>query len=468
MKNLIKSSKNWVKRTVGPIVRASGSQHNPHSIEKWGLTALPAQGLCLRGVPLAELTKRWGSPLHVVDAQRLRENVAAFSATPQGAQGGCEVYYSYKSNPVPGVLRLMHDAGVGAEVISHYEFWLARKLGMPGNRIVYNGPAKSPQSIREAIESDILVLNINHREEIALVASIARELKKRVRVGLRVNTGHGWAAQFGTPIDAREAFSAFRAALNEPWLDVVGVHAHRGGMIHYEHELVPFVQRVLEFLDVLDAELEFRPSILNFGGSLATPTVEHLRSIDQRLNQTFGRRVPAPNSDDSLTIERYIKTLVGTIESHFQAKQRPRPRIFVEPGRAMTGNTQLLLTSIMTIKEAAETTYAIMDAGINHAESVRNEYHEVLPVNLYGTPATRRYTLVGPICTPGDTLYASRYLPTLSAGDTLAIMDAGAYFVPFSTSFSFPRPAIVMLDGGREELLRRAETFEDIVRYDNL
>jgi diaminopimelate decarboxylase len=102
------------------------------------------------------------------------------------------------------------------------------------------------------------------------------------------------------------------------------------------------------------------------------------------------------------------------------------------------------------------------------AESVRNEYHQVLPVNRFGEPATQVHTLVGPICSPGDTLYSAVRLPTLNVGDSLAILDAGAYFVPFSTSFSYPRPAIVMVrrDSGEVQQLRLAETFEDLTRLE--
>jgi diaminopimelate decarboxylase len=133
----------------------------------------------------------------------------------------------------------------------------------------------------------------------------------------------------------------------------------------------------------------------------------------------------------------------------------------------MTGDTQLLLGRVHALKAAEDRTYAVLDAGINHAECVRNEYHQLLHVDRPEAGASRLYTVVGPICTPGDTLYPAKRLPELAVGDTLAIMDAGAYFVPFATSFSYPQPAIISLDGGgREQLLRRAETFDDLVTFD--
>jgi diaminopimelate decarboxylase len=121
---------------------------------------------------------------------------------------------------------------------------------------------------------------------------------------------------------------------------------------------------------------------------------------------------------------------------------------------------------VETKSVADGTSFAILDAGINLAETVRYQYHQLLPVNRYGEAPDRTYRLVGPICSPGDILYDACPLPALRPGDSLAIMDAGAYFVPFATSFSFPQPAIVMVEDGRVRRLRRAETYEDLVLLD--
>src|SRR6185312_5279213 len=124
---------------------------------------------------LTDMTARHGSPLFVADAARLDSNAAAFQRVPPGAAAGLEVYYSYKTNPVPAVLSRLHARGIGAEVISEYELWLARRLGVAGDRIVLNGPGRSPAAFRAAVEIGALV-QINHREEIAPLAAIARSV----------------------------------------------------------------------------------------------------------------------------------------------------------------------------------------------------------------------------------------------------------------------------------------------------
>lgn len=462
---LLRSSKQRTKSLLRvAVARAQGAPER-FAPERWQLAPLESGGLALRGASLDGLLERWGSPLFVVDFERLRENVAAFLHVPTGEQG-CEVFYSYKTNPVPGVLRELHAHGVGAEVISEYELWLARRLGVPSNRIVFNGPGKSDASIRAAIELGVEIINLNHREEIARVARIARALGRRPRVGLRINTDEGWSQQFGTPVSGGRALAAFEEALSNGALEVVGLHAHRGGMVRTEGDLTRFVGSVLSFVEMVEARLDCRFEILNFGGSLGLPTVSGLGDRDRKLNQALHRDMPLPHSEGVLDVRRYVELLLSLVGGRYQSHGRHRPRVFVEPGRAMTGNAQMLLSRVMTTKDVGDVKFAVLDAGINVAESARSEYHQVFCVNRFGETSTRVHTLVGPICSPGDTLYPAIRLPDLRPGDSLAIMDAGAYFVPFSTSFSFPRPAIVALDRGEARLLRRRETFEQLVQND--
>lgn len=464
--SLKRFSKEWLKKGLRRAVLTATPPEAGIAPEHWGLDTPQAGNLTLAGVDLAQLATDYGSPLHVVDAARLRSNAARFLAVPPGSRSGCEVYYSYKTNPLPGVLAELHRSGIGAEVISHYELWLALRLGVPASRIVYNGPVKSEASIRLAIEQGILLLNLNHREEIATVARIAAEMGRKPRVGLRVAGLGGWAGQFGTPAANGQALAAYEEAIGTGTLDVVGLHAHRGGMIRTEDELTSFAVAVLGFADTLRERLGLKLEVLDFGGSLASPSVRGLHERELKLNRTLLKDLQAPRPGSSLGIEAYTGLLVELVTKHYDRLSEPTPRVFLEPGRALTSDAQFLLTRVASLKDGGETSFAICDAGINVAESCRSEYHQILLVNERWRESTQTYTIVGPICTPGDTLRWAVRLPRLVVGDTLAIMDAGAYFVPFSTAFSFPRPGVVMIDGGQLVQLRRAESFEDLTRLD--
>lgn len=460
--NLKQTSKAWLKRGLTRALRAQ-SKGAAIPASHWGLHVNAAGQLALGDLQLSDLRDQYGSPLHVVDLDRLRGNARAFLDKPFGRANACEVYSSYKTNPLPGVLTELHACGVGAEVISHYELWLALKLGVPPRHIIFNGPGKSEASLRQAVELGIELINVNHREELELLIAIAKQLGRKPRVGLRVTFG-GWAGQFGIPA-AGEALAAFRYAKESGALDVVALHVHRGGMLSSASELDSHVGGVLSFADLLERELELRLEVLDVGGSLASRSVRSLSARELRLNMTFGRELPAPEPSASLSIRQYTSLLLERVEAHYQARGRQAPRIFVEPGRALTSDTQFLLTSVMSVKQGAERYHAILDAGINLAESCRSEYHQVLALKP-GAGNERIYTLVGPICSPGDTLRWACALPELRSGDGLAIMDAGAYFVPFATSFSFPQPAVIAVSDGRVQQLRRAETFEDLIAYD--
>jgi diaminopimelate decarboxylase len=457
-------SKSWVKRALTQTLSPKSGQGKGIPAEHWGLSG-SGGNLYLNGIGLGDLAAQHGSPLHVVNAERLRDNARRYQAAPQGRKTGCEVFYSYKTNPIPGVLRELHASGIGAEVISPYELWLALELGVSPDKIVYNGPAKSEASIRRAIGLGIQLLNINHPEELPVVARIARELGRKPRVGMRVTTS-GWAGQFGVSATDGQAVSLYEEAMRAGCLDVVGLHVHRGGMIRSFEDLIQYVDGVLAFVDVLQSRLGLRLEILDLGGSLGSPSVRGLSERELRLNRTFFREIEPPDPKGTLHIDGYVTELLARIDTHYARSGEQAPRIFVEPGRSMTSDTQLLLAKVLSLKADRDRTHAILDVGINLAESCRSEYHQVLPLTQRQPGETRVYTLVGPICTPADCLRWAVRLPELRVGDTLAFMDAGAYFVPFSTSFSFPQPAVVMVDGGRVQALRRAETFDDLVSYD--
>ncbi|MEY4508227.1 MAG: hypothetical protein RLZZ450_349 [Pseudomonadota bacterium] len=454
-----------LKLVVGPTARKLGWRRVDLSPSHWGLSRDDDGELRLSGARLSDLSSTYGSPLFVVDGQKLDDNAAEFQQRPAGAQAGVECFYSYKTNPVPAVLSRLHQRGVGAEVISEYELWLARKLGVPGERIVMNGPGRTVAALTQGIELGALIV-INHREEIELVAKLARDLGMRARVGLRVVPAGGWANQFGELLGPA-ALGAYRDMLGRQELDVVALHAHLGGELDSVTRLREFVLGLLAFCNTLRDQLSFWPAILDVGGSLGCRTTTKLTARALRLNSALGLDIALRDPASVLGITEYVQTVVSLVEGHCAGVGLARPRIFVEPGRAMTSNAQMLLCEVMGTKAGGTPglTYAVLDAGINIAEPLRSEYHQIFALRAHQA-GEQLYRIVGPICTLMDTLAWCRRLPALTAGAKLAIMDAGAYFVPFSTSFSFPQPGVVLLDRSLHVLKRRAESFDDVVDRD--
>ena len=431
--------------------------------ELGGLTALDGR-LSLDGVDLAGLLRRHGSPLHVLSAARLRDNARAFRSRPPGVGAAADVFYSYKTNPVPGALKLLHREGIGAEVISHHELWLALRLGVDPSRIIFNGPARSDEAFRLAVERGVKLVNLNAAGEIDRVAAIAASLGKVAEVGIRVCPFAGQAGQFGEPVHGGAALAAFRHALQQKSLRVTGLHVHSGRRYTSARDVAVLLDAVLPFVAALHRAFGLSLETLDLGGGLAVPSAAPIADADQRLCRSLEVELPAPDPGATMPIPDYVGQILRAVEADAREREVPAPRVILEPGRAMTGNAQLLLTQVVSLKTDDEgLDHAILDAGVNVAQAVQHEFHQLLPVENVAAPRGRVYRLCGPICTHGDVLYNAVHLPALAGGDALAIMDSGAYFVPFSTRFSYPLPAVVLVDQGREQILQRAETSEDLL-----
>ncbi|MEM7793144.1 MAG: alanine racemase [Cyanobacteria bacterium P01_C01_bin.118] len=424
--------------------------------------------LRLHGVSLNDILERYGSPLHVLNTQKLKQNAHGLMYGRQQNQL-LNVYYSYKTHPVPRVLQLLHSYGLGAEVISPYELWLALHLGVDPQKIIYNGPAKSDESIETAIVKGIRLLNVNHREELDRFAKIARQVGKKANIAIRLVFSKGWSGQFGLGVDTGEALDTYRQALAMPEFNVIGVHCHRGVLFEDLQDMASYLQGIKDFLDTLYKECDFHPEILDVGGSFGIPTVRYLSESEIKISRTFRIETREPTPDTYPSLEDFAEFISQDLTAYFKQVNRPIPELAVEPGRAITGNTQMLLSTVVDTKESTETfTYGILDAGVSVAEIVQSEFHQVFPLQHKSQPK-ELYRLVGPICHMGDTLYNAWRLPKLTKGEALVIMDSGAYFVPEARAFSFPKPGVVGLSSdGNSFVIRKSDTFESIIHMDCL
>src|SRR6266550_1267133 len=194
----------------------------------WDMTQNSPGHLCVRGHDLVTIAEACGTPLHVVDEVRLERNLRGFLDAFRRHYSRVEVACSYKTNPLPGVLQRLHAWGAWAEVISHFELWLALRLGVPPDRIIYNGPGKTRESLDVAVEQKIAVINIDGHSEIDLIENVAEKHGVTQSVGIRVVTSVGWSDQFGLPIANGAAHEAARRLRGCRHVDLAGLHLHLG------------------------------------------------------------------------------------------------------------------------------------------------------------------------------------------------------------------------------------------------
>ncbi len=434
--------------------------------ETWGASVSPSGRLVIGECDVVDLAAQFGTPLLVVDRGRLEADYRRFHESFFRLHPKVEIAYSYKTNPLPGVIAVLHELGALAEVISHFELWLAIRLGVSPSRILLNGPGKTRSVIEFAVGHGVKLINIDSLEEIEVVAAAARNAGRRQQVGVRVITSVGWSSQFGLTIQSGDAFEAFRKLKQEKGLVPIGLHAHLGTGIRNVRSYLKAVREIMEFARSLRSVLGVEISYFDLGGGFGVPTVQPFDSWDYRLMRNG--RPPAPvDVTAAPTPFDYARGIVEIVRRFYPLASVNQPTVAFEPGRALTSSAQSLVLQVLSVKRGArDSPTVILDGGKNLALPTGYECHELLPVNRAGQKRDRRYNFFGPLCHPGDDLFVEKAFALVEPGDFVAIMDAGAYFVPNQTNFSHARPAAVLVENGNATLLRARESFEDIVMRD--
>ena len=439
-------------------------------ISSWDLSIKSNDHLLMDDCDLVELANRYDTPLHAVSKRRLVENYGRFFNAFKSFYPKLEICYSYKTNCIPGILSLLHREGVGAEVVSPYEFWLALKLGVPPEKIIYNGPNKNYEALRLAVEKGIRLINIDSLDEITKLDDITFKMNKSQAIGVRILPITGWRAQFGLGINSGEAFEAFSKLSKIKRLRVKGLHFHIGTMVKDPMMYINNIKMALSFAKHIKTKLGINIEYLDIGGGFGVPTIKTFNARERSLHYYYRRCLVPPRQKVSSPIEIFAEKITNTIIKLCKLYRLQEPILLLEPGRFISSNAQILLLRVNTIKKRKKgINFAITDGGrVNIAYPVSNEYHQIFVANRMNNRNKQRYHIVGGVCTPGDWLCLGRMLPSLSAGDILAVMDAGAYFSSYANNFSFPRPAIVVVAGGAHNIIRQRETYDYMIAGDFL
>ena len=413
------------------------------------------------GVALSEIADRFGTPTYVYSAATLREHydrlVAAFRPLSP------LVCYSVKSSGNLAILRVLAERGAGMDVVSGGELHRALSAGVAASRCVYAGVGKTDAEITAAINAGIGLLNIESEAEFEVVADLAARRGRTVRAALRVNpdvdpkthrhtTTGKKETKFGVDLDRARAF--FRRYGRDEWCRLDGIHLHIGSPIYSPQPYVESVTKTLRLVDDLAAD-GFTVRTLDLGGGFGA---------DYETGQTP-------------PLAEYAAALVPLLES----RVRKGLAIVLEPGRTIVANAGVLATRVLYRKEGGEKSFVICDAGMNTLlrPSHYEAFHFVWPARVAasqvparrgrepGVAGLRPVDVVGPICETGDFLALDRPLPETSRGDLLAVFTAGAYGMSMASRYNAtPLPAEVLVDGGEARLVRRRETYDDLVAHE--
>ncbi len=398
--------------------------------------------------PLRTIADAVGTPTYVYSRVTLLENYDAYERAFDGHPH--VIAYSLKANSNLAVLATLARRGAGADVLSGGELFRALKAGILPKKITFDGVGKSRDEMRDALKADILLFSVESPPELALLDRVAQEMGVRAPVALRVNPDvdpqtHPYistglkTSKFGIPI--ARAQEEYRVAQRLPGIEVVGVHMHIGSQLTTIGPIADALGRVVDLVGTLRSQgISIR--YLNVGGGLG------IRYRDEE---------PA-------TPREYAEVILGAVRGLGVT-------LILEPGRSIAGSAGLLLTRVLYNKETPDKRFVVVDAAMNDLirPSLYNAYHEILPVRDVPGRPSRTADVVGPVCESGDFLAKDRALPEVDEGELLAVMSAGAYGFAMASNYNArPRAAEVLVDGGRYSIVRRRESYEDLIAGESI
>ncbi len=395
------------------------------------------------GLAVGEAAARFGTPLYLYSRHAIVESYQAYRSA--FARVPHRICYALKANGSGAILRLLAGLGAGADIVSGFELRAALRAGFPPDRIVFSGVGKTDDELRLGLESGIGEFNVESEEEGRRLARLATARESRARVTVRVNPdidprSHPYVStglrenKFG--IDIAEAPAVLERLRGESGLEIAGLQCHIGSQVT---DLAPLETAAAE-LAVLSRRLlaEGYPlQVIDLGGGLG---------VDYE-----GGGSPGP-ADLAARVLPLLEGLPLTL--------------LLEPGRSLVAQAGVLLTRVLALKENRGRLFVIVDAGMNDLlrPALYEAFHQVEPAEAKGG-VRRRVDVVGPVCETADFLARHRDLEAPRPGDLLVVRDAGAYGYSMASNYNMrPRPAEAMVEGGTPRLIRRRETFEDLMR----
>ncbi len=405
------------------------------------------------GVSVVSLVAEHGSPLFIFSERTLVSRFRELRDALALRFPNSHVAWSWKTNYLDAVCRVFHREGAWSEVVSELEFDKARRLGVPGERILFNGPYKPERALEKAFRAGARV-HLDSFDEIARAERIANETGLEPRVALRLNmsvrgTPH-WS-RFGFNLDNGQALDAARRVLSGGRLQLAGLHCHVGTFIQDPSVYREEARKIAGFTQMLRLELGVRIAYLDLGGGLASPNTLHAQYL--------------PGEQTTPSFAQYTEA----ISEGLAGLGAELPTIFLEPGRALVDEAGCLATTVHAIKRLPDGRRAlVLDTGVNTLVTAAWYRHDVVPAQPFsGTPEPT--VMVGPLCMNIDVLRDRLFFPPVGPGDVLVFRNVGAYNVTQWMQFIVSRPAVVMISrSGEAAIIRRRETLETLTSQESM
>lgn len=415
--------------------------------------------LVIGGCDAVELAAKFGTPLYLYDEYTLRSKINEFKTEFGKRYPDVMILYASKAFINGALALIMKEEGLGLDVVSEGELGIAKSARFPMKMVYFHGNNKSPRELELGLKWKVGRFVVDNFSELEMLGKLAKEKGKRQDILLRITPGvdphtHQYTStgtidsKFGIPLPLKE--EAVKRAMAIRSLNLVGLHFHIGSRINEIEPYVRSVQLVLRFAADMGKTYGFRLLELNIGGG-----------YDVRYN--IAQPAPPTTAD-------FAEKITATIIEECGRLKLALPKLIVEPGREIVAQAGVALYTVGVVKEIPGVrTYVSVDGGM--ADNIRPALYqaelEAVVANRMRARLAGKVTISGKFCESGDILIRDIELPSMKAGDILAVAGAGAYSIPESMNYNaFCRPPVALVKDGKARLIRRRETLEDITRCD--
>jgi len=402
----------------------------------------------IESVPVKGLLAEYGSPLFVLSEKQIRRNFQNASRIFKTRYPKVQFAWSYKTNYMNAVCRIFHQEGSWAEVVSGFEYEKALGNGVPGNKIIFNGPVKTDKELIKAAHLGSLI-HIDHFDELYSLIRLSDENKLKPRVAIRVNMDTGiypkWD-RFGFNYENGEAWNAITRIINSENLELVGLHCHIGTFMLSAETYKIAATRLCELAWSIREKFNKTIQYLDLGGGF--PSTNTLKGAY------------LPGTDTVPSLDQFADAITDVILG-YGFKQEDLPLLILESGRALIDDAGYLLGTVLATKRLSDGRRAtILDFGINSLFTSFWYEHKVSPAQEFGD-YTEEMVLYGPLCMNIDIVRESVTLPPLEQGNQVVVHKVGAYNMTQWMQFITLRPNIVLIDTENQtHIIRKAETLE--------
>lgn len=417
--------------------------------------------LTIGGIDTLMLAEEYGTPLYVMDEDKIRQNCRSYVqsiATYYGSRG--KAAYASKAFNCKEILRIVHSEGMDVEVVSGGELYTALQAGIPASSIHFQGNNKSHGEIVMAVENELGDLVVDNLQELFRIQEVSASYNRITPVTIRVKPGidahtHAFIrtgqidSKFGVALENGEAFEAVKLALSLPNIKLQGLHCHIGSQIFDTEPFVHAAEVMLHFYRELKEQLGAELSVLNLGGG-------------------FG--IAYQETDNAVPYDKYMQLVSEKVYACCREYALQIPEIIIEPGRSVVGEAGITLYTVGDIKEIEGVrNYVAIDGGMfeNPRYALYQAQYTCLIADRAGEAPDYIATIAGKCCESGDLIAEHTRIQAPKAGDILAVLATGAYNYSMSSNYNRNlRPAVVMVSKGASRIIIRGETYEDLVRGD--